>query len=89
MQASVRMGSASASPAASAVSVKWASAPRRTTVPARVRPGPLGLGHSSMPLQARQADLRSPQVWMGACWATSVCLGAVRTCLECSAESVI
>lgn len=40
-------------------------------------------------LQAGRPDLASPQTWMSAFWETSVCSGAVRTCLECSAASVM
>lgn len=35
------------------------------------------------------ADLESPQMWTSAFWGTSVCSGAARTCLECSAVSVM
>lgn len=44
---SARTGSASMPRAGTAASVRWASAPRRTTAPAGVRPGAAGLGDAA------------------------------------------
>lgn len=87
---SVRTGSASMPPAGTAVNVRWASAPRRTTAPVGVRPGAARLGDTAgAGCQARRADLGSPQTWTSAFSGTSVCSGAARTCPECSAASAV
>lgn len=87
---SARTGSASMPPAGTAVSVRWASAPRRTTAPAGVRPGAAGLGDAAgAGCRARRADLGSPQMWTSVSSGTSACSGAARTCPECSAVSAV
>lgn len=96
---SARTGSASMPPAGTAASVRWASAPRRTTAPAGVRPGPQGWGTPQVGPgvggaagaggRARRADLGSPQMWTSVFSGTSVCSGAARTCPGCSAASVV
>lgn len=94
---SARTGSASMPPAGTAASVRWASAPQRTTAPAGVRPGAAGLGDAAggprgaagAGCQVRWADLGSPQMWTSVFSGTSACSGAARTCPECSAVCAV
>lgn len=64
---SARTGSASMPWAGTAASARWASAPRRTTVPAGVRPGAAGLGDtvggSRRPGRQEQAAGRGGLTW--------------------------